>query len=394
VTIDYFHALAFASDTVRDLISRFEKANPNITVKEKTSPPDYRELAQQVQAALAAGEPPTVAMVGYDTLRYAAASLPHLRIDEAAGRDAEGGGEWLSKNFAPNVLDLGRVDGALHFMPYSISTPVLFYNEKAFEDAGLQSPPRTWSELREYARRLTEETDLLGTTISADLWGMQAVIESNGGRILADSGGELRCQVDGPEAIEATSFVVDMVLEDRTASYDRDLTGVENFASGKLGMVVGSNANTGLIREGAGFPFGAAPFPTFGDKPRRLPAGGNTLGIFAKDEDQQAAGWALIKYLLSPEALTMWDKDVGYLPPRRELAEDPRYLKPVYEDDPAARVGQEQISDLVPWASFPGESGLEAAQELSDAFQRSFAGEKVVATALAEAARRINELIQ
>jgi multiple sugar transport system substrate-binding protein len=389
----YFVPAAFA-ELVEDLISSFEKEKPNIDVEGRGIPGNQLDVARQVQAALAAGDPPAVATVGGDVLRYTADSVPHLSI-EAAARRAPQGERWLSENFPDNILHLGRADGELHFMPYSISTPLLFCNEDALRQAGLQAPPRTWEEVREHARRLTEETDLLGFSVAenADFWLFQGIMECNGARVLVESGEGIRCGVDSPEAVEAVQLVADMVLEDETAAYDLGLRGYENFAAGRVAMVLGSSGGLGLI-QGAGFPFRAAPFPTFGDKPRRIPAGLAALGIFAEEEAQQAAAWEFIRFLLSPEALTTWDEGTAFLPPRRGIAEDPQYLGAFYEENPVARVALEQLPDAVPWASFPGEQGLQAFRVLADAMDRIFAGEQDVAEALGDAAQRINQMIQ
>lgn len=387
--------MGFASSTIEDLIARFEKSNPNVTATQRSTEPSYQVLAQELQAAIAAGEPPDVALVGYDVLRYTATSVPHLSAEDAARRDPDGR-RWLDEGFAQNVLDLATVNGTLHFVPYSLSVPTLFFNKDAFEQVGLSSAPRTWDEVRDYARRLTEGTDLLALSVDegeATFWMFQGIMESNGADVVVvESGDGVRCGVDGPEAIEATRFVAEMVLEEEIAEFVRGLGG-DDFASGKIAMLMDSSGRLGTIQEGADFAYGAAPMPTFGDKPRRVPSGGAAMGVFAEDEPRQAAAWEFVKHFLSPEALTIWDKATGYLPPRREVAEDPEYLGSYYERNSAARATVEQLADAVPWASWPGENGLEATQELSDALDRIFSGGQDVAAVLSDAARRVNELI-
>jgi multiple sugar transport system substrate-binding protein len=396
VTVGYRYVVPERGKLVREIITSFREAHPNVTVEDQAGTGDFRDLLQQVQADLAAGNPPGVVQVGGDVLRYTANGLPHLNIEEAAGRDGQGE-EWLTDNFNREVLELGTVEGVLHFMPYSISNPVLFYNEDALRQAGFDSPPGTWDAMREQALRLMEGTDLLGLSIAepTDSFVMQGLMESNGAQVLVDNGDGFRCGVDSPEAIEAARLLAAMVLEDRTASFDhRSLRGTENFASGRVAMVLGSNAQLAAIQEAADFSVNAAPFPTFGDKPRRVPAGLTALGIFAEEEAEQAAAWQLIKHLLSPEPLTIWSEGTGYLPPRRDVAEDPQYMGSFYKENPAARAGLEQVSDTVPWVSWPGEKGLEASKELGDAYQRIFTGDQDVADALRQAAQRIDRLIR
>jgi multiple sugar transport system substrate-binding protein len=395
VDMEYWQILPNAEEIYRGINRRFGEDHPNVTVKVTTVPTgDYVALAQKLQAALAAGNPPALAATGNESAKYVASSLPHMSIEEAAGRDPEGRGMgWLSETFPDYILDLGRVDGTLHFMPYGISLPVLWYNRDALERAGLREPPETWDEVREYARRITERTDLLGLTMSVELYSMHTLVESNGARVLIEEGDGYRCGIDSPEAAEAIGMLADMVLKDKSTSAAQTTQALDNFVSGKTAMFVISNAALGLFKKNAAFPFGATTYPSFGDKPRRLPAGGHQLGIFAEDETQRAAAWEYLKYLISPEALTGWVEGSAYLPLRPELADEPRYLKSYYEENPIARIALEQLPDVVSTVAFPGENGLQANQALVDAFDRIFAGKEDAAPALREAARRVDQLL-
>src|SRR5690606_16847550 len=106
-----------------------------------------------------------------------------------------------------------------------------------------------------------------------------------------------------------------------------------------------------------------APFPTWGDKPRRVAAGGNALFIFAKDPAQQRAAYEFIKFLTSKEGQTIWVEGTGYLPIVRGVEDDPRYLADYMAANPLVRAALEQLPDAVPWAPFPGPRGFEARSE-------------------------------
>jgi multiple sugar transport system substrate-binding protein len=127
VTVDYWR-FSLADAEVEAIVKQFNEQYPNVTIKQQFET-DYLALIQKAQAASAAQTPPALIQVGYTLLNYVAENLPHLTIEEAAKRDPSGAGmSWLTDNFAPNVLDTGRINGVLHGMPYSISNPVLFYN--------------------------------------------------------------------------------------------------------------------------------------------------------------------------------------------------------------------------------------------------------------------------
>lgn len=397
ITIEYWHVFSenMGGPAVRELVQKFNEQHPGIEVVEKFQPNMYLGLMQNLQAALAAGNPPAVATIGHNFLEYATANLPHLPVEEAAKRDPEG--QAFLSNFLPNVLDLGRVNGKLVGMPYSVSVPVLYYNADMFKAAGLdpENPPKTWAEVREIAQIIKGKTGNYGLYFQepADHWAQQALMESNGARILTRTNGKVKATFDSPEAIEAYQLLADMVLKDKTALHATWEEGLQAFINGKVAMCVTTIARRNYIETSSKFKVLTAPFPTFGDKPRRVPAGGNSLFIFAKDPEQQKAAWEFIKYLNSPEGLTVWVKGTGYLPHRKGIAEDPEYLKPFMDENPLMKPAVAQLPDVVPWVSFPGSNGLQAEQVLLDARDAILGGRKPVAEALKEAVAKVNELI-
>lgn len=395
VTGDYWVLNSWPNDVIEDIIASFNEENPNIEIEPIYNGEDYPDLIQTLQASIAGGNAPTSLTIGYANIRYVAENIPHLTIEEVAERIGNGQGQqWLEENFEEDILDLGRVDGVLHFLPYSLSAPWINYNLEAFEQAGIESPPRTWAEVRDYARRLTEETDMIGLGIwdtGGEIWTHQALMESNGARLVTETDQGIRCGADSPEAIEAMQVLADMVLEDETAYFDPDQV-PDDFTSGRAAMTLITSSYLGRIRDAAQFEFGSAPFPTFGDKPRRVAVGGNVLGIFAEEEEEQAAAWQLIQHLVSPEAITIWDEALGYFPPQEEVSQDPQYLGEFF-DDPQAAPAVEQRPDLVPWASFPGSNGLEASRLLRDMLDRIYSGSQEVTESLEETTQRVNELI-
>ncbi len=382
------------ADGIRDLVKRFNDMNTGITVTEKAFP-DYVTLIQGLQAALAAKTPPAVVQIGYGNLRYVVASLPHQTIDDAVKHDPAGR-DFLTKNYTPAVLELGKVDGTLHGLPYSSSVPVLFYNADLFMQAGISQPPQTWTDVRTTAQTLKTRTGKYGFVMdeaTTNFWVYQAFIEGNGAKLLVGTGNDVRCGVDSPEAIEAMQLISDMVLKDQSAAHLSQLQGQASFKSGEIAMIATSSAQTGDFQKSAAFHLASSPFPTFDMKPRKMPVGGNDLFIFATDPDKQTAAWEFIKHLESPESLTTWVKATGYVSPRLGVADNPQYLKPYYDGNLFTKPSLDELAEVVPWASWPGQGGLQADSELIDARQRILNG-AVVATSLKDAAARVNQLIR
>lgn len=396
LTLEYWQAfLEYGS--IKEIIARFNAANPDVQVVSKVFN-DYKELTQAIQAGAAAGQLPALAGIGFNYLRYAAANLPHLTISEAAARDTTGDGTaYLSEGFAPNLIALGQVDGVHHGMPFIIGTPYLSYNVDLFVEAGLDDRgPKTWEETRAFAKQIKDKTGRAGLYISQpnDFWSDQGLIESNGGQLLITDGATTTTGLDSPEAIAGLQFHADMVLKDQSA-LRLDLTqGEQSFNSGLVAMLVASaDALVAPIKSGA-FKLGTVPFPTFGDKRRKVPAGGNNLFILSPDEAQQRAAWEYIKFATAPDQIILVTQETGYPPLRLSLVDDPKYLKGFYDQNLLFKSEIEQFPDVVQWASWPGKNGLEIEQELLDYRAKILSGSQDVPTAAKATADTIDELLK
>ncbi len=397
VTIEFWHVHAetFGGPAINELVERFNAQNPDIRVVEKFNPNMYLGLTQNLQAAIAAKNPPAITQLGNNWVEYGATNFPHVPIEEFLKNDSEG--QAIVAKIPEGVLNIGRREGKLVAMIWSLSNPVLYYNVDMFKEAGLdpQNPPKTWKELREVARQIKEKTGNYGLYLQepGDFWGQQALIESNGAELLKKDGGKWVTGLDSEEAIEAFELYADMALKDQTALHAPWDQGMNAFVGGKVGMAITTIARRNYVESNANFTVQAAPFPLFEGKPRRVPGGGNVLMITAQKKKEQEAAWRFIKYLLSPEAMTIWTKGTGYVPIRLDVAEDPNYLKPFLDANPMMRVALKQLNDVVPWVNFPGKNATQIEQILLDVRSAILTGQKAPREALKEAAAKINALL-
>ncbi len=395
VTIQYWHinTEAFGLPAVRELIAEFQKRNPTIRVEERYHPNAYTGLLQNLQAALAAGNPPDVAQIGYLYINYVAENFPFVPLADLQRRF---GGD-LSR-FPANVMALGQVGGVQVGMPYSLSNIVAYYNADLFRKAGLDPdrPPQTWAEWRTVARQIKARTGKpIYIQLLDDNWSLEALIASNGGNLLACRNGQVVPAFAGPEAVEALQLWADLVKEG-LALNALWTQGEQAFLAGEVAAFMTTIAKRAGLEEASKgkFELRATRFPRFGTKPTRLPAGGNVLVVFSKDPDKQEAAWRFIRFLTSPEGFTLWTKGTGYVPLLGEIADDPRYLKGFIAQHPIQRVGIEQLPNVRPWTSFPGPNGLAASQALFKATQRALSGQASAKTALSEAAQEVARLLQ
>ncbi|TAF02533.1 MAG: extracellular solute-binding protein, partial [Nostocales cyanobacterium] len=70
--------------------------------------------------------------------------------------------EFDLADFEENLLNSFKYQNHIYGLPKDYSTLALFYNKKAFNQAGLTSPPTTWDELRRYSQKLTGKVNKYG----------------------------------------------------------------------------------------------------------------------------------------------------------------------------------------------------------------------------------------
>ncbi|MHC1717551.1 MAG: ABC transporter substrate-binding protein [Acidaminococcaceae bacterium] len=399
VKIEYWHVASesFGGTTVKELVADFNKTHPNIEVVEKYNPDMYKGLTQNLQAAMASGKNPDVVQMGWSYLNYAAENLKYTDIPKMINEKVPADKDFLEKNYLPNVLALAQTDDGKQIgIPYSVSVPVLFYNPEVFEKAGLDpnNPPKTWAEVQKAAKQIKEKTGTMGFFMQeyADNWAQQALIESNGGKMLKKENGKTKAAFDSPEAAEAYQLLADMV-KDGSGLHATNEEGFQAYLSGKLGMVcttIGKRAN---FEKSAKFKVMVAPFPVFDGKQLQVPAGGNFLMVFSKDDAKQKAAWEFIKYLESPAALAKWSTGTGYLPPRKDVEQDPNGFKKMIEENKNIQAALSTMPNLVKWASFPGANGLQAEQLLIDVRDVILSGKQTAAEALHTTAEKVNSIL-
>lgn len=390
ITIEYWNinTATFGGPQVDALIAAFEGENPNIDV---VSVPKqaYPTLVQDAQTGIAANTPPDIAQLGWPYRFYVANTLPFVPIGDLT---AKYGGEETLKELAPNILELTQVGDKQIGLPYSLSNAVAYYNADLFTQAGLdpENPPTTIAEWTEAGKVFKEKLNLPINAIDygEDNWAIENLIASNGGSLLVCTDGEYKAGVDSPEAIEALQTWADWVKNGYAINATDKAR--QAFWTGETGSLLWSIAGRATIQTNAAFDLRATKYPSFGEKPTRLPTGGNFLAIFSTDEAKQEAAYQFALYLLSKQGVSEWTKGTGYVPAIPGLETDAAYLADFVKQQPIQQVAFAQIDNMILWTSFPGTNGLAAGRALFEAVQSALGGQQTAEEALKAAAATIN----
>ncbi|HEX2390886.1 MAG TPA: extracellular solute-binding protein, partial [Casimicrobiaceae bacterium] len=145
----------------------FEKDNPGIKLRPIYSG-TYQDTIAKALTAVKSGEPPvTSVLLSTDmyTLIDEEAIVP---FDDLIKTDEDRA--WV-KSFYPAFMENSQTGGKTWGIPFQRSTVVLYWNKELFKEAGLDpnKPPATWSEMVDYAKKLTKK-DASGNVTQ---WGVQ-----------------------------------------------------------------------------------------------------------------------------------------------------------------------------------------------------------------------------
>ena len=138
---------------VDQLIEEFEKLNPGIEVEQVTFP--YENFNEKVAVSVPAGVGPDVLTLfyGWIPLYVTSGYLIPLPANEFSP-------EYLNSEFFPFVSKGIEFNGVPYALPTAVRALALFWNKDLFAEAGLdpETPPTTFAELVDYAKKLTKTT--------------------------------------------------------------------------------------------------------------------------------------------------------------------------------------------------------------------------------------------
>lgn len=394
--IEYWHVNAETQggQTVAELVEEFNAQSDTVEVVAKYNPDLYKGLMQNLQAEVAAGSTPAIVQIGWAFLDYFSNNFSYVTPQEVINAHFEEDKTFLEDNFLSNIMDLAKnSEGSQVGIPYSLSTPVLYINRDLLNEAGLPTTgPTTWEQLEGYAKVILDKTGKYGFYMQepADNWATQALLESNGAKIMTDG----KASFASEKGIKAYSLLRDMVVEDKTALHIGWDQGIQSFIDGNVAMLYTTIAQRSNIQNNAQFDVAAIKSPTWEGKEVKLPAGGAMLTITAQEEQQQKAAWEFMRFLYSVESVAKWTKGTGYVPAREGVADAENGLKPFLAENEMMKAAIDQMSGVVPWTSFPGDAGLQAEQLLLDVRDQILSGSVSVEEGLTSTENAINELLK
>jgi multiple sugar transport system substrate-binding protein len=241
-------------------------------------------------------------------------------------------------------------------------TPTLFYNADLFRQAGLDpnNPPQTWADVKTAALAIKNKTGKAGLNIAcvgptAGSWCWQAMVDSDGGGVI--NADHTKLQFDSPPTVDAVTVWQNLV---NSGAHPPLQSGdaLTAFAGGNMGMYLQTSAvQSSLLASSQGkWELRASGMPSFAGKPVHPTNSGSALFVLSNDPIKERAAWELAKFMTSEHAYTVITSQIGYLPLRPGIVNDPQFLKPWADTHPLIQSNLKQLDALTPTIAFPGES--------------------------------------
>ncbi len=303
------------------------------------------------------------------------------------------------QGISENALTLGQIDGKTYGLAFTFSTPMLYINKTIFEEAGLdpESPPTTWEEVLACSEQIYDVTGKNGFMLTPDNgWITDGIFYSNGADIL--NGDRSEAVFAGAEGIEAIEVWKQIYQSDSSPKVTVNES-YELFASGSVGMFLTTTALLGLYKssaEAGGWELGGAAMPAFEGNTAVPVNSGSCLAVRVDPDDTEraAAIWEFIKYATSAESYTLITSQIGYLPLRTDIADDPAYLKDFVDANPLMKINLEQLQNIRSVTIWPAETAMQTSELFTNTIVRAITTDEDVAAVLSEGQEEINSLLQ
>ncbi|VAW06823.1 hypothetical protein MNBD_ACTINO01-2451, partial [hydrothermal vent metagenome] len=278
-------------------------------------------------------------------------------------------------------------NGHYYGLPQNTSTQVLLWNKSVFDAAGISGPPATLDEFAEVACALSDaDSDTYGFALGGtDFWELAPIFYAMGSRVTHENIITATERINGEESFAAFTLLTDLYNEGCLSP---------NLLGGGIGTADGHATGAyAMITDGPWIvDIYAEDYPDFDASFALVPAnaqgetssvvGGEDVVMFT-DSDVTDEAWSWMTFLVSEESQKMM-AEVGVMPARLELAEDPdmpEYFGVFLEQLQTAQA-------RVPHPKWP-----EMDNAIDNAFQRMLNGDQTPQEALDQAADEINQLL-
>ena len=342
IQIEYWYGLGGKLDeNMQKIVKDFNDSQDKYEVK-PIAQDDYDTTYKNLQAAISAKKTPALALLEPDK-QYTLGSKDLLTdINEIASKDSE----YKEDNYLSAFIDAGKQGDKLYAFPIYGTTQLLYYNTKAFKDAGIsEDSMKTWSGLEDAASKLVKKD---GDEVSFYGWepmkgpdNLVDAVLSNGGQILSDD--KKQVLINGDDWVEVWDSFRKWIHEDKIMRIHSGGQGWQYWNDTVADAVEQRTAGyTGSAGDQGDLDFNilsAYEQPAFKEGKESKPVAEARFVVIPKNvsEEEKQGAYEFIKYFTSAKVNAEWSIASGYIAVNKESPNDPAF-KEYVSDKPYALV--------------------------------------------------------
>jgi multiple sugar transport system substrate-binding protein len=327
VTLSGWQSSPSEKQLLEQVLNTFESQHPNIKVKHEVINDQYMDV---IKTRLIGDAAPDIFYLD----SFEAPLLMKYGVLEPLN-------SYISKqfdleDFQPSLLKAFQVGNQTYGLPKDFSTLALFYNKKAFKEAGIRKAPKTWEELRKSSKKLTidknrdRRIEQYGLGISPELSRLYFMITAFGGSLTDQKG---NAAFATSSSLKGLQLIIDQYRKDKSSAQPSDVgasDGSAMFGQGKAAMVIeGSWAIPYLKDTFPNLEFATAEVPTVDGKKGTMAY--TVAYVMNKKTKHKDAAWQVMSYLTGKEGMKAWAKEGLVLPARKSVLTELGYANnPLY----------------------------------------------------------------
>jgi multiple sugar transport system substrate-binding protein len=298
------------------IAAEFEKENPKIDVKVQAIP--WETAHDKLLTAVASKKGPDVLQMGTTWIpEFASANAlmdltPHIKDYP----------ELDPENYYEGSVETTKFEDKTVGVPWYIDTRVLYYRTDLLKEAGYDEAPKTWDELRDAAKKLSERGEgKYGISLDTKEQSLSFMFaRQNGSALLDDQNKPL---FNEPEFVEAVEYLNGFFTDGSAPKDELGIDIIQGFREdGILPMFISGPWMIKLINDQAPELEGKWATAVLPAKENNISAlGGSNLSIFEHTKNKDAS-LKFLAYMNKPETQLKWMEMTNSLPSTKAAWED------------------------------------------------------------------------
>jgi multiple sugar transport system substrate-binding protein len=343
--------------TLKDVVTAFEKANPDITVNLQNVG-GAGDTYTKLDNALAAGSgAPDIAQVEYYAIGQYAIPGKLADLTQFGAADLQSAfttGTWNA------VTQAGS--GKIYGLPVDSGPMALFYNETTFKKAGIATPPKTWDEFYTDAKKIRAlGKNYYITSDNGDAGFATSMMWLAGGKPFGVTSDAVTINLGDAGVVTFADFWQKLIDEDlintKVAGWSDDWfkgLGDGTIASLITGAWMPANLIGSAPKASGDFRVAATPVPSEGTA-ANSENGGSSLAILSSSEKQEAA-YKFLQYNSTGDGVAIRLKGGNFPSTTADLASDDflNYSDEYFGGQKYNQVLAQAAKDVLPgWSYLP-----------------------------------------